>query len=65
VSDNRGRVLAEQSSAAPFATLIASAPVRHDDTPYARFGDWFAWLNLASVAMILVSLGFKRTTSGS
>src|SRR5215472_7696622 len=48
VSDDRGRVLGEVStSAAPFASLVATVRVRHDDTVYARFGDWFARANLA------------------
>jgi len=61
VSDDRGRVLAQQTSkAAPFASLLASAPVRHDDTPYARFGDWFAWLALAMLAAIIANVRFGR-----
>ncbi len=54
VSDDRGRILAEQrSAAAPFATLLADAPVRHDVTPYSRFGDWFAWLTVAGLVMLI------------
>ena len=57
VSDDRGRVLAERTSAsAPFATLVASAPVRHDQTLYARLGDWFAWLNIGLLLGILASM---------
>ena len=56
VSDDRGRLLAERSSAsAPFATLVANVPVRHDATLYARFGDWFAWLNMALLLGIVGS----------
>jgi len=29
-------------------------PVRHDATLYQRWGDWFAWLDLAFVASLLV-----------
>lgn len=49
VSDDRGRVLAEASTApnAPFTTLLATVPVRHDLTLYQALGDWFAWLDLA------------------
>ena len=49
VSDDRGRVLAEASTTpqAPFRTLLATVPVRHDSTLYQELGDWFAWLNLA------------------
>jgi len=55
VSDDRGQVLAQQrSDAAPFATLLADAPVRHVTTPYLLFGDWFAWLTLAALAIVLL-----------
>jgi apolipoprotein N-acyltransferase len=49
VSDDRGRVLAEASTTpqAPFTSLLATVPVRHDWTLYQALGDWFAWLNLA------------------
>jgi apolipoprotein N-acyltransferase len=61
VSDNRGRVLAEQSSeTARVASLVAFAPVRHDDTLYTRWGDWFAWVNLAGLAAISLSGMRKR-----
>lgn len=56
VSDDRGRVLAEQrTDSADFATLLAEAPVRHDTTLYDRWGDWFAWLNL--LAFVAIRLG--------
>jgi apolipoprotein N-acyltransferase len=61
VSDDRGRVLAEQDAATVhFASLVAMAPVRHDDTLYARWGDWFAWLNVAALIALLFSLAGKR-----
>ena len=61
VSDDRGRVLAEQDAATVrFATLIAAAPVRHDNTLYTRWGDWFAWLNVALLVGIVVSPLSKR-----
>jgi apolipoprotein N-acyltransferase len=61
VSDDRGRVLAERTSAsAPFATLVASAPVRHNPTLYAQFGDWFAWLNIGLLLGIFASMGGGR-----
>jgi apolipoprotein N-acyltransferase len=53
ITDARGRVLAERASAsAPMATLIGEVPVHHDRTLYARFGDWFAWLDLALVLIL-------------
>ena len=55
VSDDRGRLLAERSSSAsaPFASVVANVPVRNDATLYARFGDWFAWLNIAGLLGML------------
>jgi apolipoprotein N-acyltransferase len=62
VSDDRGRVLAQQDSgAAPFATLVATAPVRHDDTPYLRGGDWFGWANAVGLLVMVGSLWFTRS----
>jgi apolipoprotein N-acyltransferase len=64
VSDDRGRILAQQDSATvPFASLLARAPVRHDDTLYTRWGDWFAWLNIAGLCVLLLS-GARRSLSG-
>jgi apolipoprotein N-acyltransferase len=60
VSDGRGRILAQQDSATvPFASLVATAPVRHDHTLYVRWGDWFAWLNLAGLIVLLFSRARK------
>ncbi len=57
ISDDRGRILAEENStAAPFATLLARAPVRHDATLYTRWGDWFAWVNVAVLIYFLFLL---------
>ncbi len=56
VSDDRGRILAQESSAAkPFSYLIASVPVRHDSTLYSRWGDWFAWLCVIGMLIALFS----------
>jgi apolipoprotein N-acyltransferase len=62
ISDSRGRILAQQSSAAqpgsttaPFSILVASVPVWHQPTFYARTGNWFAWLNLIFAAILLIS----------
>ncbi len=63
VSDDRGRVLAwRKSNSAPFATLLTAAPVRHDATFYARFGDWFGWLCLVAAALLTGSLVLYRST---
>ena len=56
VSDNRGRVLAERSTGdAPFATLVASVPVQHESTLYDRFGNWFGWLNVVVLLLLVVT----------
>jgi apolipoprotein N-acyltransferase len=68
VSDSRGRVLADQSSAAqpgsaaaPFSILIADVPVWHQPTFYARTGDWFAWFDLILAAALLMSAIMGRS----
>jgi len=61
VSDDRGRILAQQDAATVrFASLLTTAPVRHDDTFYARWGDWFAWLNVAGLVALLLSPTSKQ-----
>lgn len=66
ITDSRGRVLAEQTSAAhpgsptaPFSILIASAPVWNQPTFYARTGNWFAWLDLLIAAALIASIKMK------
>ena len=57
VTDDRGRVLAEaRSDSAPFATLLANVPVRHDTTVYLLLGDWFAWVAIALFGFSCVQL---------
>ena len=64
VTDNRGRVLAErETSTAPFASLLAAVPVRHDATIYARFGDWFAWANVVLLIVLIASMSLRRRLS--
>jgi apolipoprotein N-acyltransferase len=61
VTDDTGRVLAERvTGAEPFTSLVAAAPVRHSDTVYARLGDWFALLNVAMAAFLLVRAIVRR-----
>ncbi len=57
VSDDRGRVLAQRPTTkdADFVTLLAEVPVRHTATVYARFGDWFAILNLCLLAAVIAA----------
>ena len=38
-----------------FTTLVATVPLRHDTTLYQSWGDWFAWLDLAVLAGLLLS----------
>jgi apolipoprotein N-acyltransferase len=58
VSDDRGRILAQRDAATVrFASLLATAPVHHDDTLYDRWGDWFAWLNVAGLIALVLSRG--------
>lgn len=49
-------MIAQQSSAAaPFVSVVASAPVRNDRTFYARHGDWFALANIVLFIALLAS----------
>jgi apolipoprotein N-acyltransferase len=51
VSDPCGRIVAEApSDESEFSRLIATVPVSHETTVYVRFGDWAAWLSLATLA---------------
>jgi apolipoprotein N-acyltransferase len=57
ISDNRGRVIAERrSNDAAFSTLLATVPARHSGTVFLWFGDWFAWVAVAALGFVLVSL---------
>lgn len=58
LSDDRGRVVAEASSEHHDADLVGDLPLRHTHTLYARWGDWFAWLDLTGLALLLV-LAFR------
>ncbi len=45
VSDDRGRIVADAASAeTPVASVVGTVGLRPETTPYARLGDWFAWL---------------------
>jgi len=61
VSDSRGRIVAEQTTgSSDFTSLVASAPVRHDATLYARFGDWLAWMSVVGLVSAIVGLRKHR-----
>jgi apolipoprotein N-acyltransferase len=65
LSDDRGRVLAEASSEQGDAELVGNLPLRKTRTLYARWGDWFAWLDVAgTLALAGIALA-PRKRSGS
>jgi apolipoprotein N-acyltransferase len=64
LSDDRGRVLAEASSVRKDAQLVGALPLRHTQTLYARWGDWFAWLDLAAL-LVLLGIAFVPGTRRS
>jgi apolipoprotein N-acyltransferase len=65
VSDDRGRVLAEETTSPDreFNTMLAQVPIRHDITLYQKWGDWFAWVDLALLSALV--LAFFRQRSGA
>lgn len=67
VSDDRGRVLAETPVAADgaFTSMLTSVPVRHDATLYGRWGDWFGWVVLGGlmVMLVVVVVDWRRARS--
>jgi len=66
VSDDRGRVVSQtRSDAAPFAMLLAEVPVGHEATLFQSWGDWFAWVSVGLLGLVIVSaLRFRMTKSG-
>ena len=61
VSDTRGRVTAEQhSDAAQFAELVADAHAAHVSTFYAQWGDWFAYVCVGGLVLLLAASRFVR-----
>ncbi|MEU7789181.1 nitrilase-related carbon-nitrogen hydrolase [Amycolatopsis sp. NPDC049159] len=45
LADAQGHVLAgAHTGGSPFTVVVADVPSGAGKTPYARFGDWFAWL---------------------
>lgn len=53
LSDDRGRVLAEANSANRDAQLLGTVYLRNTHTLYARWGNWFGWLDLAGLLALL------------
>lgn len=66
-SDDRGRILAEEPTRSDGAlvTMLVTVPVRYDSTPYQKWGDWFAWLDLAGLTGLLAVWLAGRRTSAS
>jgi len=62
LSDDRGRVVAEASSEKHDAELVGELPLRESRTLYGRWGDWFAWLDLAALLALLVQAVRPRRT---
>lgn len=54
LTDDRGRVLDEANSARDDAQLMDTLWLRHTHTLYARWGDWFAWLDLIALVWLMV-----------
>ncbi len=57
LADAAGHVLAETHTGdRPFSVVTADVPLGTGKTPYARFGDWFAWLcGLVALAGIVTA----------
>lgn len=60
LSDDRGRVLAEADSVNRDAQLVGTLYLRHTHTLYARWGNWFGWLDLAGLLALLVMAWWPR-----
>jgi apolipoprotein N-acyltransferase len=60
LADDRGRIVAEASDAHGSAQLVADMPLHQSRTLYARWGDWFAWLDMVVLALILLPSRRKR-----
>ncbi|WP_410644143.1 acyltransferase [Amycolatopsis sp. lyj-346] len=62
LSDAQGHVLAEaRTGGSPFTVVVADVPIGPGKTPYARFGDWFAWL-CGLVALTGLVVGARRAS---
>lgn len=67
LSDDRGRMIAETSSAGNTGTasLIDELPLRSTRTPYSRWGDAFGWLSLIAATLLAATLGIHARTGES
>jgi len=61
LSDSRGRILAETATTSDrFVSVTGQLNVSRERTFYARTGDWFAWLCVASFVTMLAVQLFAR-----
>ena len=64
LSDDRGRVVSQtRSDSAAFATLLAEVPVRHETTLFQKWGDWFAWVAVGVLGVVILRLVGLRILS--
>ncbi|WP_067715883.1 nitrilase-related carbon-nitrogen hydrolase [Nocardia yamanashiensis] len=61
LSDAGGEILASaRTDITVTRSVVATVPLSGERTPYARFGDWFAWLSLALSAVALLFATRRR-----
>jgi apolipoprotein N-acyltransferase len=64
LSDNRGRILAEAITVPDrFVSITGKVNVAREKTFYTRTGDWFAWLCVATFAIMLAYLLIARSST--
>ena len=65
LADAEGHVPADaHTGGGPFTVVVADVPIGQGKTPYARFGDWFAWLcGLVAVTGIVVGVRARALSS--
>jgi len=55
VSDSYGHIVGEQSSATD-PVIVVAAPPGTGRTFYARFGDWFGWINVLAACAFMIGI---------
>jgi apolipoprotein N-acyltransferase len=64
LSDNRGRIIAETATVpGRFVSITGKVNVAHEQTFYTQTGDWFAWLCVALLAILLAFPFLARSRS--
>jgi apolipoprotein N-acyltransferase len=62
LNDNRGRVVAEAATVpGRFVSITGNVTVAREETFYARTGDWFAWLCVATFVVLAASRVLARS----